>query len=128
MAKKNFRNTAHGSDKKMVDNLDLLAEFEDEKARILKKLRAAVKDGKSALEIYEMAQAEAAARAVTIALTSEDEAKALAGITDILNRVHGKAKESLTVTNKLESLSDQELDAALRAEEAEVAKRENRQH
>jgi hypothetical protein len=49
----------------------------------------------------------------TIALKSEDDAKALAAIKDILDRTQGKAVEKIETTHKLAGAADSELDALL---------------
>lgn len=113
-------NSGHGDQGKMAQAMDDLAEFEDFKTSILPKLRAAIKAGKSALDMYKLVEAEAAARAITIGLTSEDEGKALSAVTDILNRVHGKPKETVNVNNRYENLPDDQLDSLILSEKAAV--------
>ena len=95
--------------------LDKLSAFEEFEATIFPKLRKMLKGGASAQEVAEFAAAEAAARTVTIALTSTDEGKALAASKDIIDRAQGKAKESVETTHKFDQLNEQELDALVKS-------------
>jgi phosphotransferase system HPr-like phosphotransfer protein len=110
--KKSGRNRS-SSDHFMTKNLDDLAKYEEFCSEVLPKLRDALVKGQSAEDIYKMAAGAAAARNVTIALTSQDEGKALTAIKDILDREQGKARERLDITGKLEKLPEEQLDAAL---------------
>ena len=65
--------------------IDELAEFEKFKEDILPALRADLKNGLDAESLYTKYQSYAAARGVTIAMTSGDEGKALQAIKDILD-------------------------------------------
>lgn len=93
--------------------LDDLSEFNNFRSEILPVLRKALKGGTDAETIYKKFQAYAAARAVSIAATEVDSAKALYAIKDILDRTQGKAKERQEVTHKLSSLPEEQLDAIL---------------
>jgi hypothetical protein len=110
VSKRNKFNGGNGIQGGMAQTLDDLAEFEQFQSDILPKLRAAIKAGKGAKDLYKMVEAEAAARAITIGLTSKDEGKALAAVQDILNRVHGKAVEHKTIDARFSELPENELD------------------
>ena len=97
----------------MAGLLDNLTAFEDFQAEVLPKIREMLKQGKSALEIAQFAEAYAAARVATIALTDADTGRALAAAKDLQDRATGKAKERVETTHKFEKLKDQELDALL---------------
>lgn len=100
----------------MAKALDELSEFEQFKNEVLPRLRKEVAKGTDAEKIYEMCQAHLAARAVTIALTEKDTARALSAIKEALDRGKGKAKERQEITHKYEELKDEELDAILMSE------------
>ncbi|MCK5020956.1 MAG: hypothetical protein KAS32_28335 [Candidatus Peribacteraceae bacterium] len=95
---------------------DQLAAFESFKNEILPALRADLKTGLDAAAIYDKYQAYAAARGVTIAMTSADEGKSLQAIKDILDRAQGKAVERRETKHQFEELSDEELDAMVLTE------------
>ena len=116
--KQNKYNTANGSDKRQVDAIDGLAEYEDFVNNILPKLRKMVAQGKGATDIYKVAEAEMAARMVTIALTEKDPKSAMQAVKECLDRSLGKAKETMEVTAKYESLNDEDLDKRLAQQEA----------
>lgn len=103
--------TGHREADKIAEQLDQLARFEEFQEKILPWLQEALANGATAEEIYEKATNIAAARAVTIAATSSDQAKALAAVKDILDRTQGKAIERKKVTHTMEDLSDEELEA-----------------
>lgn len=104
----------------MAKNIDDLAAFEDFQSSILPYLRDAIRRGATAEEIYKKAQTIAAARSVTIAITSVDESKAMSAIKDILDRAGGKPAERKTIEHKFKDLSDHELDAMLLSESEEA--------
>jgi hypothetical protein len=117
VSKRNKYNSGKYEEKRMADKLDDLAAFEDFQASILPKLRAGIKAGKSAVDMYRMVEAEAAARAITIGLTESDSGRALAAIQEILNRAGGKPTERKEIRGQFSSLSDDELRALARSEE-----------
>lgn len=94
--------------------IDEKIQFDEFKA-LLPSVRLAIKQGKSAKEIYKMGEALAAARALTIAATSTNNAEALAAIKEVLDRGSGKATEHKEVT--FTNLSDAELEASLKSTE-----------
>lgn len=111
-----FRKNRGGRDyqqRLMARNMDLLAEFDRFKDEVLPALRADLKNGLTAEEIYSKYQHLVAARSVTLAMTEVDTSKALSAIKDILDRSQGKAKERQEVTHKMSKVSDDELDAML---------------
>lgn len=112
MAKRPRSNTV---ERRMVNALDQLSAFEEFQSEIAPALRAAVKAGKSPEEIYDMALAAAAARLVTIGLTSKKPNEALPALKDILDRAKGKAIEKREVKLELERASDEDLDIKLKA-------------
>lgn len=99
-----------------VSAMDLLAEYEE----LLPGLKAALRMGLSAEEIYTEFQAMAAARGIQIALTERDSGKAIAAIKDVLDRTQGKAKERQEHTHRLQQLPDEQLDALLKTKIQDV--------
>lgn len=97
----------------MAQRLDRRAAFEDFEDEILPKMRKMLREGRTAEEITAFAQAYAAARVVTIALSDADSGKALAAAKDVLDRTQGKAKERTETTHKFEKLKDEELDSLI---------------
>jgi hypothetical protein len=112
------RNKQRAQEHRRVSLLDDLAEFEQFQEEILPALRQALKEGKTAEDIYKMASSAAAARSVSIALREQDSTKALAAIRDILDRDQGKAKERMEHEHKYGKLKEEELDALLLSEAA----------
>lgn len=102
--------------KRAVSAMDMLAEYEE----LLPGLKAALRMGLSAEEIYVEAQALCAAKGVQIALTERDSAKALSAIRDVLDRTQGKAKERREHTHRLQELPDEQLDAILKTKIQDV--------
>jgi hypothetical protein len=105
----------------MIDAVDELREFQEFKKEILPVLRAEIKKGTSAEELYKKFESIAAARNVMIAMTDKDSGRALSAIKDILDRTQGRAVERTTTTHKFEKLKDEELDALLKSRLKEVA-------
>lgn len=102
---------------KLVMALDDLAAFEQWQEDILPILQTALKEGWTAEKIFNHPKAQAllAARQLTIGIMSPDPGKALAAITDVMNRTIGKPTDKVEVKGKLEKMSDDELDALLAA-------------
>lgn len=104
----------------MARALDDLSAFEDFTSTVLPKIQEMLKAGKSAPEIISWGQALLAARNLTIALTSPDEKTALVASKDLLDRGIGKAAEKIELTQRYEALSDEELEALLHSQEADL--------
>lgn len=104
----------------MAHLVDDLNEFEKFRKEILPMLRKDIEKGLEASEMYKKYQAHAAARGITIAMTSLKEANALAAIKDILDRSQGKAVEKKQVELKYAGLTDEELDAKVFSELQEL--------
>lgn len=123
MSKKSARGSqrAYKHQTRMAAALDELAEFEKFKEELLPKLRTMVLKGADEQEIYAMAKAFAAARAVTIAMTEQDTGKALSAIKEVLDRSGGKATEKRETTHKYQKLKDEELDSLLLTQAEELA-------
>lgn len=103
-----------------VNMLDDLAEFEEFRDEILPALRKDIKSGMSHKDMEKKYLGLAAARKITIALREPDSAKALAAIKDMQDRADGKATEHRVSTHKFEALPDNELDAVLKSEIADL--------
>lgn len=103
---------------RMARALDELAEFEKFQEDILPILQTALKEGWSAEKIFNHPKAQAllAARALTIGIMDRDSGRALAAVKDIMDRTVGKATEKLEVTNRLEKMPDEQLDALIRSQ------------
>ncbi len=80
---------------KLAAQLDQLALFEEMQDTFLPKLQKLMREGASSEKIYKEFSSLVSARAVNIALTEEDPAKALAAIKEILDRGVGKAAEKV---------------------------------
>lgn len=121
-------NCGHRQDAEMARNLDDLAKFEEFEDTILPIMKKALKEGKSGPELFKLVESYAAARAISIGLTSADEGKALAAVQDILNRVHGKSKETININTKYEQMTDEELDRLARSEEEQLEQLSKERH
>jgi hypothetical protein len=121
--KKNRAAARHSQNFAEKDQHSLLADleaFEEFKAEILPVLRREIAKGSSAEEIYSKFEAHLAARAVTIAMTEMDSARAMGAIREALDRSKGKAVERREVTNKYANLTDDELAALARSKRKEI--------
>lgn len=108
--------TAH----KMEKTIDDLIEFENFCEEILPALRKDMKAGLSAQDMYNKYQAMAAARSISIVAREVDSGKALSAIKDILDRTQGKAVERHDHRHHLADIPEEQLDALLLSELAEV--------
>lgn len=120
MAKRNKFNSGKTQENLMARNLDELAKFDDFKESVLPLLQKMIKQGKSAVDMYKAVESLAAARSITIALTDEDSAKALAGVREILDRSHGKATEHKKLEARFSNMPEADLDALLQAEQEDL--------
>lgn len=100
---------------RMALALDQLAAFDEFKSNILPLLKQALEKGWTAEEIQADPKIRAmmVARQVSIGLTDDDAARALAAIRDLRDRDEGKAVERRIVKATIENLTDAELDAKL---------------
>lgn len=117
----------HINEKARIGMVDDINEFIKFRQEILPWLRTAIERGATAEEIYQKAQALAAARSVTIAMTEVDSGKAMNAVKEILDRSQGKPKERVELTKKYEGLTDDELDAMLLSEAEEASKLANKE-
>lgn len=118
MAKANrSREYAKKKHERILDKLSLFEEFQKD---LMPKMQKMLMGGASAQDIVEFAASFAAARTVTVALTSTDEGRALAASKDIIDRAHGKAKETVETTHKFDNLDEEQLDALLISKMKEV--------
>lgn len=100
-----------------VEAIDDLREFERFRQEVLPALRADLTERKlSAEQIYKKYSSMAAARGITIALTTEKPETALTAIRDILDRTQGKPVQRSESHHTFEELSDEELDAMVLSE------------
>jgi hypothetical protein len=104
----------------MAALMDEISAFDEFKNEVLPSLRADLKKGLTADEIYKKYQHLAAARNITIAMTEQDSSKALAAIKDVLDRAGGKAKERKEIDLKYSNLPEDQLDALLKSKAAEA--------
>lgn len=114
------RATGIQEEKAVVRAVDELAEFDKFKEEILPMLKKAITESWSAEKIYKMAEAHAAARNVTIALTDEDSGKSLAAIREMMDRSKGKSTEKQEITHSYSKLSDEELEALIKSQERDM--------
>lgn len=97
-----------------------LVDFEDFKSTVLPAIRRDITAGMTAKELREKYSALVQARLLTEALTSQDSKSAITAAKDITDRVDGRATEKKEVTHKFDKLSDEELDAVIKSEEADL--------
>lgn len=107
-----------------VRALDELAEYEEFKEQILPLLRKDVKSGMDASQLREKYKPLAQARIISQAL-ADASAVGLAAAKDLLDRQDGKAKETKEVEHKFSKLSDEQINAILLSEQAEIADEED---
>lgn len=105
---------------------DRLAAFEDFESEILPALIKDLKAGMTPDQLRQKYDSIVQARAITTALTERDSGKAMTAVKDILDRTHGKATEKKEVTHRFKDMSDKELDAVIKSEEAELSDMEER--
>lgn len=110
---KKHKPESNGTERDMIRNLDTLRQFDNFGQAIAPRLRKMITEGAKPEDILEFAKTMAAARVATIAINSENEAKALSAAQEILNRSEGKPTEKKDVTHRLEKLESKELDALL---------------
>lgn len=112
--RRNAGNSGARQERAILGRMDDLSEFEEFRAEVLPQLRKMMYRNASAKEIAEFARARMLARATTIALTSEDEKTALAAVREVLDRGDGKSTETKKI--EVNKMSDEELDALIKAE------------
>lgn len=105
----------------LLDRKYFLEKMADE---VLPEIQKLVATGASADSIYKKFSALAAARTITIALSDPDTGKAMSAIKEVMDRAQGKAVERKKLEHTLNDISDKELDALLKSEEAELSKLE----
>ena len=111
----------HGrpEDKKMVELIDQINDFEEFRENFLPALRADLKKGMAPEEIRKKYASLVQARTVMTAITSDD-SRAMAAAKDILDRQEGKATEKKDITHRYAEMKDEELDAILQSEEEDL--------
>ena len=100
-------------EEQMTRNIDQLATFDDFLNQFPKELQKDLASGMSASQLREKYAPLVQARIASIALTDPDASKALTACKDLLDRAFGKAAEKKEISHKLETLSDEELNASL---------------
>jgi hypothetical protein len=105
----------------MEERLNELALFEEFRNSVLPAMQALVARKAPPAEIYDTFKSLLAARQVSIALTSRDPGKALAAITDVINRLEGKPIERKEFKHQLGQLKDEELDSLLESRLKDVS-------
>lgn len=97
-------------------NIDDLALHDEMMMGILGSVKQDLALGLTSEEIMKKYSGIAAARIVSIAATEADSGKALAAAKDLMDRVHGKAKEVKDVTHRLAQIDEKQIDAILISE------------
>lgn len=110
------RLSGHGDTARMVRTIDKLAEFDSFCVEVAPALRRDLSNGLDAKGILKKYKSVAAARLVTLTSNTDYPAVALAASKDILDRADGRATEKKEITHRMQSLSEQELDAILLTE------------
>ncbi len=109
-----------GLESRNVRNIDALATFDSIFSGTLAEIQKDVAAGLTSEQIVKKYAALAAARTASIALTSENEATALAASKDILDRSQGKAVERKIVKHAMNEAEEREIDALLESKLKEV--------
>jgi hypothetical protein len=99
----------HATDE-VVEQLELFEEFRRD---ILPMLQNDLKSKLSSKELRQKYQSYITARILSIALGDPDSAKALTAAKDALDRVEGKAKETIEQNHRFSDMKDEQLDALL---------------
>ena len=110
---KKQRPKANGAESRMVSLLDDLEKFQAFRKELAPALKADLKSGLTAVQLYEKYQGLAAARGISIMMSERDSGKALSAIKEILDRSQGKATEKKEVTHRFDKTKTEELDAIL---------------
>lgn len=96
-----------------VRNIEDLALYDDMLQGVLGSVKKDLAAGLTGTEILAKYASLASARIISIAAMEADSGKALAAAKDILDRVHGKAKEVKDVTHRLAQVDEKQIDAIL---------------
>lgn len=115
----------HQEEMKQVKLHQELSQFEEYQT-ILKSIRKDIKNGMTEKQLQQKYAPLAQARIISEMLTNENGAAALAAAKDLLDRVNGKATEKKEVSHRFADMSDTELDAVLKSEEADLQDMEQR--
>lgn len=99
-----------------VRNIEDLALYDDMLQGVLGSVKKDLAAGLTGTEILAKYSSLASARIISIAAMEADSGKALAAAKDILDRVHGKAKEVKDVTHRLAQIDEKQIDAILISE------------
>jgi hypothetical protein len=109
---------------RMCRGLDKLAKYEswqkDIQDLLPPELWADLKSGASGKDLRGKYSPFLTARAIAIALKSEDAGKAMGAIRDLLDREEGRAVEKKEIKHQLEDLSEKQLDALLLTEMSDL--------
>lgn len=120
----NYRETdqdkAKRSQDEVADLVQDLVDFEDFRQTVLPAIRRDLAAGLTAKQLREKYASLVQARILTEALTSDDSKSAIAAARDVTDRVDGRATEKKEVTHKFDKMTDEELDAVLKSEEADL--------
>ncbi len=122
---KTQRHSSHAAEMQQHRLHKDLAEFEDYKT-ILATIRKDIKAGMSQKELAKKYAPLAQARIISEMLTTDNATAALAAAKDMLDRVEGKATEKKEVTHRFKDMAEDELDAILKSEEADLKETEAR--
>jgi hypothetical protein len=112
--RRNISNSGKAQERRLVNAIDELSEFEQFQAEVAPTLRKLMYRNASTKEISDFVRSRMIARAATIALTSLDEGRALSAIKDVLDRADGKPTETKKID--VNNISDDELNALIKAE------------
>ncbi len=124
-AAQSFRNSSAPAERAQARLHKDLAEFEDYKT-ILATIRKDIKAGMTQKELAKKYAPLAQARIISEMLTTDNSTAALAAAKDMLDRVEGKATEKKEVTHRFKDMAEDELDAILKSEEADLKETEER--
>jgi len=103
----------------IADLVQDLRDFEDFRESVLPAIRRDITAGLTAKQLREKYASLVQARLLTEAMTGESKS-AIAAAKDITDRQEGRATEKKEVTHKFDKMTDEELDAVLKSEEADL--------
>jgi hypothetical protein len=106
----------HQTDNHAADLVDQLRAFEEFRTELLPAIKRDLKSGLSADQLRKKYQAWVQARLIMNALTDPDAGKSTTAAKDLLDRVEGKAKETVDHNHRLQDVPEEELDAIVMSE------------
>lgn len=105
----------HKQENALIKTADDLVEFEKFQELLPKQLRKDLLKGLTAKQIYKKYAPMAAARAVAVALSEADSAKALSAAKEVMDQAEGKVTTRTEVTHRMADMPEEQLDALIKS-------------